>query len=397
MFDFDEIVDRTGTQSLKLEVLPEGCPKDALPMWVADMDFKCAPAIIEALQKRLNHGIFGYTVYEDQTLKQAVRSWFLNQYEWDVPNEQIVFSPGVVPAISFLLQALTQAGDKVVIQRPVYYPFTDKIEATKRVVVNSPLKKVEIQVEGKTRLEYQMDYEDLDQKFADPDVKGIILCSPHNPVGRVWRPEELKKLVEVAKRHNKWIISDEIHMDLRRMNVTHTPLLKLCPEYADNIIVCTAPSKSFNLAGMQLSNIVIPNETYRNEFLRVEDLNGIMLPNPFGVVAATAAYTKGEPWLRELRKYLDANMQLVYDFFDKELPKAKVAVCEATYLMWFDLSAYEPDCKKLEELMQHKAKIAFDEGYIFGPEGEGFERLNVASPRSVVQDALNRIKSALVG
>ncbi len=394
MFDFDELIDRTNTQSIKCMVLPEGCPSDALALWVADMDFKCAPVIIEALQKRINHGIFGYSLYETSELKEAICGWFESRFDWKIDDPRhIVYSPGVVPAISFLLQALSKPGDKIIIQRPVYYPFTDKIEASGRQVVNNPL----ICSIADNKLNYRMDLDLLDKQLADKDTQGMILCNPHNPVGRVWTEEELKAVLELAKKHKKWIISDEIHMDLTRKGIKHIPLLKIAGDYADQVIACTAPSKSFNLAGMQLSNIVIPNEEYRKAFLAISDkLNGVGIPNPFAISATIAAYTQGDSWLDALREYLDSNIALVEHFVSEHLPLAKIAPCEGTYLMWLDLRAYESDYKKLEDKMQHKAKLALDEGYIFGEEGRGFERINIASPRSVIEDALKRMEQALV-
>ena len=251
-YNFDEVVDRKGTYSCKLDQMPEGAPSDALSVWVADMDFACAEPIIRALHERIDRKIFGYTIYDNEDLKHAVTGWFRRRYGWEVAKEDVFFSPGVVPALAFLLQALTSEGDGIIIQRPVYYPFTNKINGNNRKIFNSSL----IYENG----DYRMDYEDLEKKFADEAVKGMILCSPHNPVGRVWTVEELGRLVEIAKKYGKWIISDEIHMDLTRKGVVHTPLLKVAPKYADHIVVCTAPSKTFNLAGMQLSNIVIPNK-----------------------------------------------------------------------------------------------------------------------------------------
>lgn len=270
----------------------------------------------------------------------------------------------------------------------MYYPFTNKINGNNRKIFNSSL----IYENG----DYRMDYEDLEKKFADEAVKGMILCSPHNPVGRVWTVEELGRLVEIAKKYGKWIISDEIHMDLTRKGVVHTPLLKVAPEYADHIVVCTAPSKTFNLAGMQLSNIVIPNKEWQKKWLGViDDAFSVSMANPFGIAATIAAYNEGEGWLDQLRDYLDENIRFVKEFVKEQLPKASVTAVEGTYLIWLDLNGYESDPKKLEKLMQETARIAFDEGYIFGEEGNGFERINAAMPKRCVEDCMNRIKKAL--
>ena len=387
-YNFDELVDRAGTYSCKLEALPEGAPKDAMSVWVADMDFACAEPIIRALHERIDRRIFGYTIYDNPDLKQAVTGWFRRRYDWEIRPEDIFFSPGVVPALAFLLQALTEEGDGIVIQRPVYYPFTNKIKGNRREVYNNAL----IYENG----DYRMDYEDLEAKLALPNVKGLILCSPHNPVGRVWTVEELRKVVDIAKKYGKWILSDEIHMDLTRKGVVHTPLLKAAPDYTDHIAVCTAPSKTFNLAGMQLSNIVIRNPEWQKKWLAViDDAFSVSMANPFGIAAVIAAYNEGEEWLDQVRDYLDENIRYIKEFVKTRLPKASVTGVEGTYLVWLDLRAYESDPKKLEHLMQHTARVAFDEGYIFGEEGNGFERINVAMPKSRVVECMERIEKAL--
>ncbi|MBS6955763.1 MAG: pyridoxal phosphate-dependent aminotransferase [Enterocloster asparagiformis] len=387
-YDFDEVVDRKGTYSCKLDQMPEGAPADALSVWVADMDFACAEPIIKALHERIDRKIFGYTIYDNEDLKNAVTGWFKRRYDWEVAKEDVFFSPGVVPALAFLLQALTGEGDGIIIQRPVYYPFTNKINGNNRKIYNSSL----IYENG----DYRMDFEDLEKKFADEAVKGMILCSPHNPVGRVWTVDELGRLVDIARKYGKWIISDEIHMDLTRKGVVHTPLLKVANGYEDHIVVCTAPSKTFNLAGMQLSNIVIPNKEWQKKWLGViDDAFSVSMANPFGIAATIAAYNEGEEWLDQLRDYLDENIRYVKAFVKEQLPKASVTAVEGTYLIWLDLNAYERDPKKLEKLMQETARIAFDEGYIFGEEGNGFERINAAMPKRNLEDCMNRIKKAL--
>lgn len=387
-YDFDENVDRRGTYSCKLEALPAGAPADALSVWVADMDFACAEPVLKALHDRIDKRIFGYTIYDNADLKKAVTGWFERRYNWKVAGEDVFFSPGVVPALAFLIHMLTEKGDGIIIQRPVYYPFTNKIIAGGRKLFNNSL----VYENG----DYRMDYEDLEQKFADEKVKGMILCSPHNPVGRVWTVDELRRLVDIAKKYNKWIISDEIHMDLTRKGVVHTPLSAVAPEYADHIIVCTAPSKTFNLAGMQISNIVITNKEWQRQWLEIIDEEySVSMANPFGIAAAIAAYNEGEEWLDQLRDYLDANIQYVKDYVKEHLPKANVTAVEGTYLVWLDLNAYESDPKTLEKLMQNTARIAFDEGYIFGEEGNGFERINVAMPKAKLEDCMGRIKMAL--
>ncbi len=387
-YNFDETIDRTGTYALKLEALPEGSSKGALSVWVADMDFPCAEPIIKALHDRVDRQIFGYTMYESDDVKNAVTGWYQKRYDWKVDKEDIFFSPGVVPALAFLIQTLTKEGDGIIIQRPVYYPFTNKILGNQRKIANNAL----VYENGA----YRMDYQDLEAKFADENNKGLIFCSPHNPVGRVWTEEELRRMVDLAKKYGKWIISDEIHADLVRKGVTHVPLLKVAPDYADHIIVCTAPSKTFNLAGMQLSNIVIPNKEWQKLWMdTIDGACSLSIPNPFGIAALIAAYTEGEDWLEQVKEYIDGNIQYVKDYVKEHFPKAHVVDAEGTYLVWIDFNGYEKDPKRLESYMQNVAEIAFDEGYIFGEEGNGFERINVATPRKNVEECMRRIGKAL--
>ena len=388
-YDLDQIIDRKGTYSCKWDQLPEGTPADALPLWVADMDFPCADPILEALHKRIDRQILGYSIYENDECKSAVTGWFKRRFNWDVEKNDIFFSPGVVPAIAFLLDILTKEGDGVLIQKPVYYPFSGKIEGNRRTIVNNPL----IYQNGC----YEIDFEDLEAKMSVPANKGMILCSPHNPVGRVWTEQELKRIVEICKKYDKWIISDEIHFDLVRKGVKHQPLLKLCPEYKDRIIVCTAPSKTFNLAGMQLSNIVIPNPEYQKLWnAETGDKLSVNFASPLGITAVIAAYNESEDWLNQVNEYIDANIAFAKEYFAQNLPKAKMVEPEGTYLIWVDLREYCSDAKKLEELMIQKAKVVLDEGYIFGEGGVGFERINAACPRSILKECLDRMKNALL-
>lgn len=389
-YDFDIPVDRRGTHTCKLDNMPEGAPADALSMWVADMDLPCAEPIIRALHERIDRKIFGYTLYENEECKDAIIGWYRRRFGWELKAGDIFFSPGVVPALAFLINVLSEEGEGIIIQRPVYYPFTNKILANKRVVVNNPLVR-----SGNT---YVMDYEDLERRFADEKNRGMILCNPHNPVGRVWTEAELLKVVEIAKKYDKWIISDEIHSDLTRTGVEHFPLTKVAPEYADRIIVCTAPSKTFNLAGMQFSNIMMTNPEYQQKWTEIiNNRFSVSMCSPFGLTAIIAAYTEGDEWLDQVREYIDGNIRYIEEFVRDHLPKAEVIDCQGTYLVWLNLGAYCPDEKELEELMQKKARVALDEGYIFGEEGKGFERINVAAPRSTVEECMKRIKAAVAG
>ncbi len=388
-YNFDEVIDRSHTHSVKWDIVPPNAAKDTLPMWIADMDFPCAQPILDALHRRVDGRIFGYSNYHSDEVKQTVVDWFQRRFDWTIHKEEMVFSPGVVPAIAFLLHILTEPGDGVVIQQPVYYPFANKIESSGRRVVNNPL----CYQDGT----YTMDYDDLDKKLADPSVKGMILCSPHNPVGRVWTADELKQVVAIAQKYDKWIISDEIHCDLIRAGFTHQPLLKLSPEYRDRIIVCTAPSKTFNLAGLQMSNIIIPNETYRAKWWDIT-MNefSIASANPFGITAMMAAYTQGEDWLNQVNAYLDENVAFMRQYLQQHLPKAHMVEPQGTYLVWVDLRAYCSDAKELERLMLEEAGVYFDEGYIFGQAGAGFERFNIACPCSILQQCLERMTKVLL-
>lgn len=388
-YNFDQIIDRRGTMATKVEKMPEGSAKDALPLWVADMDFPCAEPILKALHERIDRKIFGYTLYNTDECMNAVLGWFKKRYGWEEKAENLFFCPGIVSAYAVLVNLLTKEGDGIVLQRPVYYPFTIKAEKNGRVIVDNPL----IYENGT----YRIDYEDLDQKMADPANKVLVFCSPHNPAGRVWTEEELRKVVDICKKHDKWIICDEIHCDLIRKGVTFHPILKTAPDYADRIVVCTAPSKTFNLAGMKTSNIVIHNKDLQKQWIDLLD-NKLSMggPSTLGLTAMIAAYTEGEDWLEQVKDYIDGNFAYIDAFLKEHLPKAHMIPSEGTYLAWIDFNGYvHGDAKKLEELMQKKAKVALDEGYIFGAAGNGFERINIAAPRSVIEDCMKRIQSAL--
>lgn len=388
-YDFDEIIDRKGTNSIKWECITckiEGTDEDTLPLWIADMDFVCAQPIINALHKRVDKLIFGYTTYNNDNYFRAVTSWFDRRYKWKIKYEDIFFSPGVVPALGALIRILTKEGEGVIIQRPVYYPFTDMIENNNRIIVNNTL----INKDGK----YYIDFDDLEEKAKIQDNKLMILCSPHNPVGRVWTEEELKKIGEICIKHDVFLISDEIHSDLIRKGKKHVPIAKIFDN--ENIITCTSPSKTFNLAGLQSSNIIISNNEIKKKWNReVYDRLGLMEANPFGIVATKVAYEEGEEWLEQVIDYIDENLKFVDRYLVENMPKAKYTIPEGTYLAWIDLREYEYNYKDLKELIVKKAKLALDDGYIFGKEGEGFERINVACPRSILINCLDKMKSAL--
>lgn len=387
-YNFDEIIDRSGTSATKMESLPKGCPDDALPLWVADMDFGCAEPILKALHERIDKKIFGYTMYDTDECLGAVLNWYKKRYGWEEQKENLFFCGGIVSAYAVLLNLLTKEGEGVVIQRPIYYPFTMKANSNGRQIVDSPL----IYADGN----YTIDFDDLDKKMAEPNNKVLVFCSPHNPAGRVWTEEEIRKVVDICKKYDKWIICDEIHCDLLRCGMTFHPILKVAPDYADRIAVCTAPSKTFNLAGMKTSNIVIHNKELQAAWKEL--IGGKLSMNgagTLGLTAMIAAYNEGEEWLEQLKEYLDGNFAYIDAFLKEHLPKAHMVPSEGTYLAWIDFNGYvDGDAEKLEEIMQKKARVALDEGYIFGDAGRGFERINIATPRSVVEDCMDRILKA---
>ena len=387
-YNFDEIIDRSGTSATKMESLPKGCPDDALPLWVADMDFACAEPILKALHERIDKKIFGYTMYDTDECLGAVLNWYKKRYGWEEQKENLFFCGGIVSAYAALLNLLTKEGEGVVIQRPIYYPFTMKANSNGRQIVDSPL----IYADGN----YTIDFDDLDKKMAEPNNKVLVFCSPHNPAGRVWTEEEIRKVVDICKKYDKWIICDEIHCDLLRCGMTFHPILKVAPDYADRIAVCTAPSKTFNLAGMKTSNIVIHNKELQAAWKEL--IGGKLSMNgagTLGLTAMIAAYNEGEEWLEQLKEYLDGNFAYIDAFLKEHLPKAHMVPSEGTYLAWIDFNGYvDGDAEKLEEIMQKKARVALDEGYIFGDAGRGFERINIATPRSVVEDCMDRILKA---
>lgn len=387
-YNFDEIIDRSGTSATKMESLPKGCPDDALPLWVADMDFACAEPILKALHERIDKKIFGYTMYDTDECLGAVLNWYKKRYGWEEQKENLFFCGGIVSAYAVLLNLLTKEGEDVVIQRPIYYPFTIKANSNGRQIVDSPL----IYADGN----YTIDFDDLDKKMAEPNNKVLVFCSPHNPAGRVWTEAEIRKVVDICKKYDKWIICDEIHCDLLRCGMTFHPILKVAPDYADRIAVCTAPSKTFNLAGMKTSNIVIHNKELQAAWKEL--IGGKLSMNgagTLGLTAMIAAYNEGEEWLEQLKEYLDGNFAYIDAFLKEHLPKAHMVPSEGTYLAWIDFNGYvDGDAEKLEEIMQKKARVALDEGYIFGDAGRGFERINIATPRSVVEDCMDRILKA---
>lgn len=387
IYDFDEVINRTGTGSLKYDFGKKRRGReDLLPLWVADMDFRLPGEVLEALHKRVDHGIFGYTEPMEE-YQESVKKWFRKHHGWEIESEWNTVTPGVVYGISTAIRAFTEKGDGVIIQQPVYYPFMDCITSNGRKLVNSQL----IYENGT----YRMDFEDFEQKVRDNHVKLFLLCSPHNPVGRVWTREELTRIGEICLKYQVLVFADEIHCDFVYPNARHTPFASICQEFADHVIVGTSPSKTFNLAGLQISNILIPNEQLRKKFQRENHAAGYSQANALGLAAGQAAYEKGEAWYEEMKGYLTENLAFVRSFLKEKLPKIKLVEPEGTYLLWLDCAELESDYKKLETLIVDKAKLWLDPGVIFGPETALFERINIACPRVLLEQALTQLKDAV--
>ena len=388
-YNFNEIIDRKGTDSLKYDFAVErGLPKDVLPLWVADMDFPVEDHIKEALIKASEHAIFGYSDTKDDYF-EVLSSWYERRFFWKVKKEWLVKTPGVVFAIAMAIQALTRENEAIIIQEPVYYPFSSTIRANNRklVINNLVLKKDK----------YHIDFVDFEKKIIENNVKLFILCSPHNPVGRVWTGEELQKLANICLKHKVYIFSDEIHSDLVYEKDIHTIFANLGKDVEDSCIVATAPSKTFNIAGLQVSNIWIANKKMRDAFKEAIDRAGYSQLNNMGLIATKVAYKYGEEWLEELKIYLKSNIDFVRKFLKDKLPNIKLIEPEGTYLLWVDCRELGLSEKERQGLIQNKAKLWLDTGTMFGKAGAGFERINIACPRKTLEEAMNRLKEAING
>lgn len=386
-FDFDTVIERKGTNSLKYDFARErGMCEDALPMWVADMDFKTAPAIIERLQKTVEHGIFGYSEGKEAYF-EAVKNWYKNNYSWEVKRNWLVKTPGVVFALAMAIRAFTKEGEGVLIQQPVYYPFSEAIEDNNRILINNSLRNV--------NGHYEIDFEDFEKQIVDNNVKMFILCNPHNPVGRVWTKEELLKLGEICINHNVIVVSDEIHSDFIYPGYKHTVFASLSDEIADITITCTSPSKTFNLAGLQPSNNFISNRELRHKFKKEIAAAGYSQVNVMGLVACQAAYEEGKEWLEQLKEYLVGNLNFLRNYLKDNIPQIKLIEPEGTYLIWLDFRAFNLTDEQLEDLIINKAKLWLDSGAIFGDDGKGYQRINIACPRVTLEKALEQLKIAV--
>jgi len=386
VYDFETIIDRTTKNSAKWTLMKRLTGLDDLiPLWVADMDFTAPPEVVEALKERATHPIYGYTVPTEGYYNGLI-NWMAKHHGWSgVEKDWILYTPGVVAGFSIAIQAYSQPGDKVVIQPPVYYPFKNQILSTGRQVVENPLKIVDGY--------YEMDFEDLAEKI-DERTKMIILCSPHNPVSRVWKREELEKLVEVCEEKNILIVSDEIHNDLILGEIKHTPTATISEEAIQRTVTLVAPSKTFNLAGLTNANAIIPNKKLREAF-RSQASKGSGHSNIFGMVAQDAAYNKGEAWLEELLTYLRGNLKYLEEFIAEKIPGLKLYPLEGTYLAWVDCTSLGMNDEELNEFMLKKAKLWLDEGTLFGTGGSMFMRINLACPRSLLKKALENLEKAV--
>jgi cystathionine beta-lyase len=385
-YNFDEIIDRQNTNCYKYDFREKlfGDP-EVTPMWVADMDFRTPDFVVDALKKRLSHEILGYT-YTPDSLYQSIINWIDTNHQWKVSKDSISFTPGVVPAFNIALQAFTEPDDKVIIQPPVYHPFFYAINDHNRQLVRNPL-----QLKNGR---YSMDF-DLLKSQIDEKVKMLILCSPHNPTGNVWKREELKTLAEICIKNNILIISDEIHADVVYNDYKHIPLASISPEIADNVITLMAASKTFNFAGLSTSYFIASNKKLFEQFKQAVAKLHIAECNIFGLVATEAAYTYGQKWHRELLSYLQGNINLAEKFINNELKHVELILPEATFLLWVDFRKTGLDGKELKDILVKKAKVGLSEGTIFGEEGRGFQRINIGCPRSILLQSLERIKSAL--
>ena len=384
--NFDEIIDRRNTSCLKHDFAVErGYPAGILPFWVADMDFRAPTPVIDALKVRAEHGIFGYTQVKDDYFA-VLQNWFRTRHDWTVERRDLILTPGVVFAIATAIRAFTKVGDAVLIQQPVYYPFANMIRQNERVIVDNPLRLIE----GR----YEIDFADFEQKIIEHRVKLFILCSPHNPVGRVWTRAELEQLAAVCLRHNVIVVADEIHEEFVRPGFRHVPFASLSEEAAAITVTCTSPSKTFNLAGLQISNIFIRNAELRRRFKDELSRTGYDEPTTLGLTGAKAAYEHGAEWLTELLAYLEENNARTKAFLAQHLPKVRLVEPEGTYLLWIDFRAYGLSDEALNEKIIRKAHLWLDDGPIFGAGGSGFQRINIACPWKMLAHGLKNLAAA---
>ena len=380
--DFDKLIDRRGTNSYKWDSLAD---EYIIPMWVADMDFETAPCIVEALKERINHGVFGYS-HVPNSYYEAVCDWFKRMHHWQIASTDIIYTTGVVPAISAVIKALTLPGDQVIVQGPVYNCFYSSIRNNGCETVSNPL------TYDKTTQSYRMDLDDLDRKLAHERARLMLLCNPHNPGGRVWTRKELIAVASLCVKHGVQLVSDEIHGELTLHNNRYTPIGTLPEELSANTITCCSPTKAFNIAGLQIANIVCKEPKVRERINRAININEVCDVNPFGVIATEAAYNEGEEWLNQLIDYIWGNYQYMRDFCHEHLPSFPIADLEGTYLVWMDCSKLNTKSSELEEQLIDEAKLWLNAGNLYGSAGEGFMRWNIACPRATLVEGLSRFR-----
>lgn len=384
-YDFDTVTDRKNTNAIKYDLAKKrGKPEDAVSLWVADMDFPTAPCIQKVVAEKAAHGIWGYS-RPDNRYYDALKKWYKERHNFEVQNEWVVNTPGVCFALATAVKAFTKEGESVLIQKPVYYPFFNIINSLQRKVVNSSL--------ILKNNHYEIDFDDFERKIVQENVKMFILCSPHNPGGRVWTKQELQKISEICLAHNVLVVSDEIHSDITFGSNVHTVYGSLSEQALKNSIICTAPSKSFNLAGLQFSNIFIADEKLKKAFSKELDKTGYDEPSVFGIVAATAAYSEGADWFDSVKSYIWENILFAKNYIEENASQIKVLVPEGTYLLWLDFSKTGLSDSEINDRVLNKAKVWLDRGSMFGKEGEKFQRINCATPRIILEDALKRICS----
>ncbi len=393
-YNFDQVFDRKDTDSAKWGNIKTIFGRDdVIPMWVADMDFPAAKPIIDALKKRTEHPFYGYTRPSSSVIESVVER-MQRKFNWEIKPEWIVFTPGVIPALTNAIRALTHAGDGIILQEPVYYPFFSAVNSSGCHIVNNQLKL--------SNGRYEMDYEDLESKFLPTTGmrstshrnKAIILCNPHNPVGRLWQTNELVNMGEIVIRHEAVVISDEIHCELLFKGYRHVPFASISEEFEQNCIVCMSPSKTFSLAGLEVSSIIIPNKKLRDDFNSIR--SGITPgPNLFGYSALEAAYRYGDDWLEQVLDYLQGNLDFMKAYFTDKIPRIKIIEPQGTYLIWLDCRELGMDNHTLRSFMREKARVGMNDGFVFGESGSGFQRMNIACPRSILEEALSRMEKAV--
>lgn len=380
-YDFDNVIDRRNTGSLKWDVA-----ENELPMWVADMDFKTAPEIINALEQRLKHGVFGYSVIPNEWYDSIIK-WWKNRHKWNIKKDWLIFSTGVVPTLSSVVRKLTTPAENVVFMTPVYNIFYNSVVNNGRNVVECPL--------SYNRASYSIDFTLLEEKLSDPQTSMMILCNPHNPTGQIWDKSTLEKIGDLCVKHNVVVVSDEIHCDLTEHDCEYIPFASVSENCKNNSVTCIAPTKTFNIAGLQTSAVVVPNKALRHKVWRGLNTDEVAEPNAFAVTASVSAFDYGEQWLDELRKYISENKRVTTEFIKSEIPEIKVVKSQATYLMWLDCSSFGVSTKTLADFIRKETGLYVSYGKQFGGNGDSFIRFNVACPRETLLDGLARLKNGV--